>query len=558
MIRTFKNHKIRKQVELTESLWEFEPCNGEHKGQKYLMHTPSCWETHPDFSDYRGEGIYRKKVTAGGNLRIECKGVSHTATVYFDGTEVINHYNAYTAFSVIIPNVEYGEHLIEIKADNRFGENSALHLPNDYMSYGGISRGVVLEELQDAYIQYVNLTPYLDGADWHARIECSVSLLNKKEGDSFELKIQIADKIISKELKVSDTKEIRINEDIGFNDIETWNIENPKLYEAEVKLLCNCNEIDDLIERLGFREVKVEGKYILLNNRRIRIKGVCRHEDHPQYGCALPYHAMANDLMQIRHMGGNAIRTSHYPNDEIFLDLCDELGFLVWEENHARGLEEESMRNPHFRGQALNVIKEMIPQHYNHPSIFIWGILNECASETMYGRECYKEEFELIKSLDKSRPHTFASCKFFHDVCFDLPDVISCNVYPRWYVDKSVEEYLAEVKGWIDNDQKGVEKPFIVSEIGAGGIYGYRNAYDGKWTEEYQAKALKEQLETCFSFKDCCGVFIWQYCDNRVSEEWFAQRPRGMNNKGIVDEYRREKLAYRVVKDIFCGLGNYF
>lgn len=558
MIRTFKTHRIRNQVELTGNLWEFEACSGDHKGEKYLMHTPSCWENHPDFSDYRGEGIYRKLVTAGGNLRLECKGISHTATVYFDGVEIINHYNAYTAFSVLIPNVEHGEHLIEIKVDNRFGETSALHFPNDYMSYGGISRGVILEELQDAYIQYVHVTPYFDGENWNGRIECGVSFLGQQEDDAFEIEIKIANQIVRKELNYSDKKEIVIKEDMSFTDIATWDVENPKLYEVETKLMRNCAEIDDLIDRFGFREVKVEGKHILLNNRKIRIKGVCRHEDHPQYGCALPYHAIAYDLMQIHHMGANAIRTSHYPNDEIFLDLCDELGILVWEENHARGIEEEQMKNPYFKEQAENVIKEMIPQHYNHPSIFIWGILNECASEAMYGRECYKAQFDLIKSLDSTRPYTFASCKFFRDICFDLPDVISCNVYPRWYVDKTVEEYLSEIKEWIKDDGKGDKKPFVISEIGAGGIYGYRNEYEGKWTEEYQAKALKEQVETCLSFEDCCGVFIWQFCDIRVSEEWFASRPRGMNNKGLVDEFRRKKLGYFVVRDIFCGVGNYF
>ena len=117
---------------------------------------------------------------------------------------------------------------------------------------------------------------------------------------------------------------------------------------------------------------------------------------------------------------------------------------------------------------------------------------------------------------------------------------------------------LSEIKEWIKDDGKGAKKPFVISEIGAGGIYGYRNEYEGKWTEEYQAKALKEQVETCLSFEDCCGVFIWQFCDIRVSEEWFASRPRGMNNKGLVDEFRRKKLGYFVVRDIFCGVGNYF
>ena len=93
--------------------------------------------------------------------------------------------------------------------------------------------------------------------------------------------------------------------------------------------------------RMSYRKtVFTSLKEILLNEKKFRIKGVCRHEDHPDYGCALPYAAICHDLMLIQQMGANSIRTAHYPNDEIFLDLCDELGILVWEENHARGIEE--------------------------------------------------------------------------------------------------------------------------------------------------------------------------------------------------------------------------
>ncbi|MDE6851133.1 MAG: hypothetical protein K2J67_01410, partial [Lachnospiraceae bacterium] len=152
MIRTFQTHEVRKQEELTEHLWEFEPCQGQFAGKKYQVATPCCWESLPDFSGYRGEGVYRRTFVAGGNIRMEFKGVSHTATVYLDGMEITHHYNAYTAFSVILHDIKEGEHLLEIKADNRFSEESALHIPNDYMSYGGVSRPVVLEHLGEIYI----------------------------------------------------------------------------------------------------------------------------------------------------------------------------------------------------------------------------------------------------------------------------------------------------------------------------------------------------------------------------------------------------------------------
>lgn len=560
MIRTFKTHYVRKQMELTESLWEFEPCAGNYAGQKFPVAVPGCWENHPLFADYRGEGIYRKTFQAQGNVRIECKGVSHTATVYLDGHEIGHHYNAYTPFSVVVSDLEPGRHMLEIKADNRFHKDSALHVPNDYMSYGGISRGVVVEELSDLYLEYVHVKAYRENRQWHVQVKAAVNVLKVGQNDEEDITIQGKIKDTAFEWKLTDTakKHYEFCTDLKIDGIEEWSPETPVLYQVELQMLREDEVIDDLIERFGFREICVQGKYVLLNGKRLRIKGICRHEDHPDYGCALPYQTIYNDQVLIRQMGANSIRTAHYPNDEIFLDLCDELGILVWEENHARGLEEDRMKHPLFEEQAEQVIREMIFYHYNHPCIFIWGILNECASETLFGRSCYEKQFRLIREMDDSRPCTFASCKFFGDICFDLPDVISCNLYPRWYVDKPVRDYLNEVYDWIVEDGNGKGKPFIVSEIGAGGLYGCRNAYHGKWTEEYQADALSEQVSECLKFSESMGVYIWQFCDVRVSSEWFAGRPREMNNKGVVDEYRRPKTAYGRVKEIFEQYTNYY
>ncbi len=552
MIRAFDTHKVRTVKELTGQLWQFTPCQGEHAGQSYTVATPSCWETYPDFGNYRGEGIYRTTFRGNGNLRLECKGISHTATLRLDGQEIAKHYNAYTIFDVIMTDVPEGIHTLEITADNRFSEESALHIPNDYKSYGGISRPVVLEQLSNLYIRQILVTPLHENGIWSTQISLIIKNITPSS-QKCSAKLTIHDReIIWNDLELAPQEQRLLTGLLTFEQVEEWSMETPRLYYVNAVLEQNGAAVDDMIDRFGFRIVDIDDKHILINEKAVRIKGFCRHEDHPQFGCALPFAAMAADLDIIKHLGANSVRTSHYPNDELFLDLCDEQGILVWEENHARGLSLQNMQNPHFEPQAEQVIREMIPAHYNHPCIYIWGILNECASETEYGKECYAKQLSLIKELDQSRPHSFASCKFKTDLCLGLPDVVSYNIYPKWYHDSPVDSYLEDLYQWIQTTG-GKGKPFLITEIGAGGIYGYRNPYHSKWTEEYQAEALKNQLHGVLENENCCGVYIWQFCDIRVEEEWFGCRPRTMNNKGIVDEYRRPKLAYDIVKNIYSN-----
>ncbi len=556
MIRTFCTNKIRKTKVLSESLWEFSPCSGEWKGRVYPVAVPCCWESLPDFSAYRGVGVFTKKFEAKGTIRLVFKGVSHTARVCVDGKEVGSHYNAFTPFSIVVKDLEEGCHKLEVYADNTFSEASALHVPNDYMSYGGISRGVVLEELEDAYIEYVHAVPVKEGDGWKVRTAVKVNSVSDEE-KAYKLTVQVEGQAaVEEDVILKAGEDVVVEKVISSENVEVWEMENPRLYGISA-LLSAEEPVDDLIDRFGYREVKVDGKDILLNGKKIRIKGFCRHEDHPMYGCALPFAAIEQDLQIAKDLGANAIRTSHYPNDELFLDLCDEQGIWVWEENHARGLSEEQMRNPNFERQAEDCIREMITAHINHPAIIIWGILNECASETEYGYECYKKQYELIHQMDDSRPRSSASCKFKTDLCFGLPDIVSYNIYPEWYHDAPAGEYLADLYNWVQTDSEGKGKPFLITEIGAGAIYGYRTPSMCKWSEEYQAKALEDQITAVLEQEGCSGIFIWQFCDVRISFEWFSNRPRTMNNKGIVDEYRRRKLSYDVVKRLYHSYSDY-
>jgi beta-glucuronidase len=132
---------------------------------------------------------------------------------------------------------------------------------------------------------------------------------------------------------------------------------------------------------VGIRQVQVEGRDILINGRPQRLLGFCRHEAHPQFGCALPDEILISDVQQLVDLGCNFVRGSHYPQDPRFLDLCDEVGLLVWNEAIGWQHTAEHLTDPHFVDAELLHIDEMVAMSANHPSVIMWGILNESESQ---------------------------------------------------------------------------------------------------------------------------------------------------------------------------------
>ncbi len=593
MIRLFEQHRIRHVKEL-DGMWDF-AMEGIPKG--YRLPVPGCWEQHPDFLAHRGRGCYGREVYVEkeGNLRLEFKGVSHTADVFFDGMQIAHHYNAFTPFSAVVKHVQKGTHRIEVHVDNSFGEHSALHVPNDYYTYGGITRPVALECLPDVYIKEMHFTPSCVDGLWSAKLE--VTLCNMAEnavravidsslaawcGNVAGQEKPAAESAsvergaacegqaesclgsngegaysLHGEAEIPAGEEGTILLERDFPGVLPWSHKTPNLYLLQTILSLDGKQADDLIDRVGFRTVSVEGTKLLLNGRPVYLKGFNRHEDYAVDGCAVSLQHMVQDMDLMQGMNVNALRTCHYPNDERFLDLCDERGIMVWEENHARGLNLEKMQNPNFEKQCEDCIREMIRNHYNHPSIVIWGILNECASEEPEAREMYKKQYQQIKSLDSTRPTTSATCRHFTDICLDLPDVVSFNMYSGWYKECPIGERNDQEIEWIRRSG-GEGKPIIVSELGAAAIYGYRDRSRCKWSEERQADLIRDSLEIYMNDKNITGVFIWQFADCRVTEEgeWFKSRARCHNNKGVTDEYRRPKESYDIVKEMFAKYGN--
>jgi len=558
MLRTFTEHVVR-PVDTLDGQWEFVTA-ADRKDKHRLpnrynrtIHVPSAWESLPRLAAYRGKAWFRRTFPATDDLavRIVFGGVSHTADVYVDGKKAGHHYDAFTPWHVVVPNLSAGEHELVVSVDNTFGPHSALHLENDYYTYGGITRPAELHYVENVYIERMHLTPRRQGDRW--ALDVRVRLANWSDRPARRrLVVHLDESLLDLGTVTVRPKATReVSGSLPGLNVRPWTSERPNLYEVEALLIDPEEDsiVDDLIDRVGFRQIAVRGRKILLNGEPVRLRGHNRHEDHPQFGCAMPVEAMVHDLEIMRDLGCNFIRTCHYPNDRRFLDLCDEMGFYVWEESHARTVD---FKHPKFREQIETSTREMIDSHRNHPSIVIWGCLNECESHTPFGRREYARVLGLIKKLDPTRPVTFASNHADEDLCLDTVDIVSWNRYDGWYHGElaDVEPMLKKMLRWLHSKRSrgGSGKPVILSEFGAGAIYGHRSPNRAKWTEEYQCDVLDETLRVYLNHPNVAGVAIWQFCDVRITRGWWRARPRTMNNKGTVDEYRRPKLAYDVVK----------
>jgi beta-glucuronidase len=554
-LRNFPQHEIR-PTETLSGRWDFvtadERTDRAKLPRRYTrsIHVPSAWEQLPGLENYRGKAWLRTTIPAvtGWAVRLAFGGVSHTADVYLDGKHVGHHYDAFTPFDIVVPRLKEGDHELVVEVDNSFGEHSALHMDNDYYTYGGITRPAEVQLVPSVYIDRLFALPVRRGQRWDLDVRVRLASWSR-QAETRSVAVAVADGFLELgDVTVEAGGAAEVTGRVKNLDVEPWTPESPALYAVEALLSDGEDLTDDLLERVGFREVKVRGKKLLLNGEPVRLRGYNRHEDHPQFGCALPLEAMVTDLEILRDLGCNFVRTCHYPNDMRFLDLCDELGFCVWEESHARCVKFD---HPKFREQIAGSTREMVDWHYNHPSILMWGCLNECDSVSAGGRKEHKRVLEMLRELDGSRPVTFASNKAQSDRCLDLVDIVSWNRYTGWYNGRpeQVEDDLKDLLKWLNSDASGGKnKPVIMSEFGGGAIPGYRRPHHAKWTEQYQAEVLDHQLGVYLHHPQVVGATIWQFCDCRVTFGHFNGRPRTMNNKGTVDEFRLPKASYEVVK----------
>ncbi|MDN3239189.1 glycoside hydrolase family 2 protein [Glycomyces tritici] len=557
MARRFPQHQIRPVTPL-DGTWDFAFLGDADPDQVDLaalgfddvMAVPGCYDATPKYAGRRGLAAYRTRVrTSAGLQRLVFGAVQHWCRVYWNGELIREHAGGFTRFWAETESAD-GEAEVVVLVDNRFDERSPLHMEHfDWYAYGGISRGVELHRLEPLHIDGLKIDT-LSVAE--RRVQVRIDYTGVQAGPA-ALGIECDGRAVSTETVDLDASG-SVTRTLDIPWLAAWSSDEPRLSTLTVTL-----GEDDMSERFGLREVATANGRITVNGEPVRLLGVNRHEAHPQFGHAQPEALLVNDVQQLQDLGANFVRGSHYPLDPLFLDLCDEAGIMVWCESIGWQYPVEHLTDPAFVEAQLAHIEAMCAAAQNHPSIILWGILNECPSWSEEGYPVYAALLGRLRELDPHRPVTYAAINAHDDKCFDLVDVVSANTYPGWYFGDvpGIPAELDRISAHVDA-LGFADKPLIISEIGAGAVPGWNDSHGSLWTEDYQAELLTTVVDHVMDGQDrISGLAIWVLGDFKTSElrRLALTRPRGVNDKGIIDEYRRPKQAFRAVRERFRRKG---
>lgn len=558
MRRIFDEHVIRKTNSL-DGAWRFstDPDNTgvEKEWFKGLPSSetvivPSVWNTQLGLLEYEGAAWYQKRIQCfSSELRFVFEGVLTQADVWLDDKHIGSHYGGFCPFDILVHGVEKGEHILTVRADNSFDEHSIPLALTDWWHYGGISRSVTMEELSGICAIDNRFDCELSSELDKAVCRFTASIYNASdERTSSSLSFLFDGKTVYTKPVELDAHEscTVVSADFEVEAPRLWEPGSPELYEIGITL-----DNDDLYDRVGIRKVEVSETKLLLNGKPFEVRGVNRHEENTDFGFAFPPALMKRDIDILLNMNANSVRGSHYPNAPIFLDMLDEIGLTFWSEIPMWGnaYTPEMLADPEVTKRAMEMHREMLRWYYNHPSIIIWGMFNENPSQLPETRTLAEKLYPYLKENGGNRLVTYACNKIKTCLCMDLCDILCINHYDGWYSgdrDSWKETCLAVVKNRMS--ELSVEpKPIIMSEFGCAAIYGNHTFDDIKWTEEYQAELMEKALRIFRDDPWVVGYYIWQYCDIRTHQRTL-DRARKYNNKGILNEYRKPKMAYFAIK----------
>jgi beta-galactosidase len=565
------------QVWHSEELVTWEPQTVPH----CFNHYDAC---DPDTPAYRGSGWYRTRLKAtnpyrNGRTMLLFEGAAQTCEVFLGTTSVGRHTGGYNEFAVDITEAlkSSKDTTLAVHCSNARDLDRMPSDLSDFTLYGGLIRPVHLLYLPALAIETTHSTPDWKPGDTAATVSVTARLSGSVTNSTQQIPLTIrlidaSGKAIAQQklTKAAWSGEVELAA-LTIPTVQPWSPESPTLYRCEVAMGEGADS-SVATHRFGVRHTQFETRGpFLLNGNRLLLRGTHRHEDGASYAAAMPADQVREEFRLIKAMGANFIRLAHYQQSRLVLDLCDELGLLVWEEVPWC---RSGVGSAAFQQHGKDTLTAMIDQHRNHPSVLMWGLGNEDdwpgelnGEDREAIRKYMRELHELAHKLDPTRVTSYRRCDFARDI----PDVYSPSIWAGWYGGRYTE-YAASLEKarnsvphfihmeWGADSHAGrhAEDPDPAlgtvatgkgtAETGldyklTGGTQ--RMAKDGEWSETYACDLFDWYLKTSESTPWLTGTAQWVFKDFTTPLRVENPIPR-VNQKGLITRDMQIKEGYYV------------
>ena len=568
------------------------------------VNLPHCFNAtdavDPDVHYYQGPGWYRTNLEienpyAKGRTLLHFEGAGQKTQVYINTTKVAEHVGGYDEWTADITEAVAnfkksplfksqfkGKVPVIIRCDNTRDLEMMPSNLSDFNVYGGIYRYLNLVYNPEMAIDKVFAHATVDAKGAQGKVTVKARFLNQNNLKEAAVKIDLVDPtgktVFTANKNIANFNGDQLLVETNVKSPKLWSIENPQQYEVKISLSAN-GQTYNTTQKIGFRHFEfVKKGPFTLNGKRVLLRGTHRHEDHAGVAAAMTEEMMVTEMKMMKEMGVNFIRLGHYQQSRIILDLCDSLGILVWEEiPWCRG----GLGGAVYQEQGKRMLTNMIEQHYNHPSIIIWGLGNEndwpgdfIEFDKEKIRTYMKELNDLSHKLDPSRSTAIRRCDF----CRDIVDVYSPSIWAGWYrgnyteykeiskseFDKS-ERFLHVEWGGDSHARRHSENPdnaLAKIKTGGGGderagdasLYGggARVSKDGDWSESYIANLIDWHLKEQETMPWLTGTAYWPFKD--FSTPIRPENPVPyVNQKGVVERDFTKKESFYIFQSYWTN-----
>ncbi|MFA6597957.1 MAG: glycoside hydrolase family 2 TIM barrel-domain containing protein [Ignavibacteriaceae bacterium] len=491
-----------------------------------------------------GIGWYRKHFQVTQNdlsktVCIDFDGVYMNSEVWINGTSLGKHPYGYTSFQYELSSyLRVGENILAVRVDNSLQPNTRWYTGS------GIYRNVWLVKTNKLHVAHwgisittpkvspesatVTVKTMVENSDTKLKNVTLRSILLNLKG----IEVARGDKPFSSSKK----SQVELVQQLVVQTPEIWSLENPSQYKLQTILLENNLKIDELTTKFGIREIAYDvNNGFLLNGKSIKMNGVCLHHDGGCVGAAVPIQVWKRRFEKLKEMGCNAIRTSHNPPAPEFLDLCDEMGFLVMDEpfDEWKIGKRKYGYHDYFDEWWERDLVSMIHRDRNHPSIVLWSAGNEIPEQkTEKGVEMLKAFNAIFHREDKTRPVTLACDNIVADggattlAFLNELDIIGYNYVDRWHRRR---ELFYSVDRHDHPDWKMIGTESISNNGGVRGQY----TFDATGKANYNFNMIDaEQLWKFVATRDyVIGDFMWTGVDYLGEADW----PEKSVSFGVLD-----------------------